>query len=962
VLTCRGTLFLTDLRMIFIPSDVQGPSWMDNMMTQDMKINGNLSSEQVILIRKLTIQIPISALQDVRYHAENLNSTVMIFEARDGSSIEFKIRRHISNRRMIMENSAMPVSSPHQHRATSVANAPEFSIIIDKARLSSPLYRSGLDTEDILPQLWCARIVDEIQWRIREDMIWILWTRYVKETVEKAYPTAEAAWLKNSRQVIDFEAEYQRLRIQDSNWILSDMNRSYGLCSTYPQCVVVPGILTDTDVYECSMHRSRERIPSLVWLHPTSKAPLCRSAQPMAGMSGSSNEADRKFCIAIKTSCPRGFPLRIADARPRLNANANAIQGKGFENISFLGGPKMASLVFLDVENIHVVRASYIKIKEGLMLPGMSSGSDTNNDVIASSKWLVHIAGLLRGASGIAESLIMGHPVLLHCSDGWDRTGQLSALSQVMLDPYYRSIHGFLVLVNKEFCGFGYRFESRHGKMISNSKESSPIFFQFLDAMYQLISQYPTQFEYTGYFLQMFAQAVYSGYFSSFRGNCERERRTYIRHVSHNENLSFADAEYSTIFCYVGILLRCPSTARLMVNAYYSQPTIHMNSSTASIFLRPKSSVNDMTVWRAGIFGYVPDIATHYAAYTPTETECLAIQSQTYSRWLSYLEIQSRHQDSNYIARVEMILHHDSYYNQPATSTPYQQVWDPTSLSFRKQHAKLAIGQNINVDSSISRKHISMSAKIVIWYRAEKALASSWPTLQEMKDKSQNIRVLMKKIYRALLQSEYRLKMKLRWMSARLTSLWIHSIVDDIVEETLVRCLRTDSVINPSEALDSAYAMVLSSSQSSMTSSGVKMDPIGAAKSISNKIRSLQWSSSKDRSISPSPGYSHSTVTEQSFDENDLAHIERSSSDDRLYRSEMTEDEEQVIVNVLSSEVQTPTSSSPRSIPFDPLSGILEESSSAKGKTVIKRSRSGENQSPEKTSFAGKVMNMIIKS
>ena len=31
-------------------------------------------------------------------------------------------------------------------------------------------------------------------------------------------------------------------------------------------------------------------------------------------------------------------------------------------------------------------------------------------------------------------------PVLVHCSDGWDRTPQLTALSQLLLDPYYRTI------------------------------------------------------------------------------------------------------------------------------------------------------------------------------------------------------------------------------------------------------------------------------------------------------------------------------------------------------------------------------------------------------------------------------------------------------------------------------------------------------------------------------------------
>ncbi len=32
-----------------------------------------------------------------------------------------------------------------------------------------------------------------------------------------------------------------------------------------------------------------------------------------------------------------------------------------------------------------------------------------------------------------------GRPVLVHCSDGWDRTPQLVALTELMLDSFYRT-------------------------------------------------------------------------------------------------------------------------------------------------------------------------------------------------------------------------------------------------------------------------------------------------------------------------------------------------------------------------------------------------------------------------------------------------------------------------------------------------------------------------------------------
>ena len=43
------------------------------------------------------------------------------------------------------------------------------------------------------------------------------------------------------------------------------------------------------------------------------------------------------------------------------------------------------------------------------------------------------------------QTLLSGASVLVHCSDGWDRTAQTCALTSLFLDPYYRNLHGFMV-------------------------------------------------------------------------------------------------------------------------------------------------------------------------------------------------------------------------------------------------------------------------------------------------------------------------------------------------------------------------------------------------------------------------------------------------------------------------------------------------------------------------------------
>lgn len=60
---------------------------------------------------------------------------------------------------------------------------------------------------------------------------------------------------------------------------------------------------------------------------------------------------------------------------------------------------------------------------------------------LESTKWLQHLSLLLKAALLVVNAVDRDHrPVLVHCSDGWDRTPQIVALSKLLLDPYYRTI------------------------------------------------------------------------------------------------------------------------------------------------------------------------------------------------------------------------------------------------------------------------------------------------------------------------------------------------------------------------------------------------------------------------------------------------------------------------------------------------------------------------------------------
>ena len=154
----------------------------------------------------------------------------------------------------------------------------------------------------------------------------------------------------------------------------------------------------------------------------------------------------------------------IVDARPTVNAYAMQAVGMGSENMD---NYPFATKAYLGIDNIHVMRDSLNKVVDTLKESDLTP-LPPNKDSLAKSGWLKHISNMLDGVGLIARQVGVQHShVLIHCSDGWDRTSQLSALSQLCLDPYYRTLDGFIVLVEKDWLSFGHMFAHRSGHLSS---------------------------------------------------------------------------------------------------------------------------------------------------------------------------------------------------------------------------------------------------------------------------------------------------------------------------------------------------------------------------------------------------------------------------------------------------------------------------------------------------------------
>lgn len=235
------------------------------------------------------------------------------------------------------------------------------------------------------------------------------------------------------------EKEYLRMGIGDSKkWRITNVNKDFKFCETYPSIIVVPSITSDKELELIAEFRSKNRIPVLCWVKFEQNehyGAIFRSSQPLCGMSGKRNYYDENYLKVIAEMNDENKILHVLDARPYINALANCTTGGGYENEKYYVNCRLS---FLNIENIHAMRDSL----------GASTDRDFSTN-LENSKWLDHIKLILDGTLKVVQLIDSNFNILVHCSDGWDRTAQLTSLSMLVLDKYYRTIKGFQVLIEK---------------------------------------------------------------------------------------------------------------------------------------------------------------------------------------------------------------------------------------------------------------------------------------------------------------------------------------------------------------------------------------------------------------------------------------------------------------------------------------------------------------------------------
>uniref|UniRef100_A0A158P5Z0 Phosphatidylinositol-3-phosphatase n=1 Tax=Angiostrongylus cantonensis TaxID=6313 RepID=A0A158P5Z0_ANGCA len=323
---------------------------------------------------------------------------------------------------------------------------------------------------------------------------------------------------------LDWGVEFTRQGV-DGEWAENDLNESYRSCDTYPERLWLPVSANKTILMGSCRFRSRGRLPVLTYFYKPNGAAICRCAQPLTGFSARCVE-DEKLMGLIGKANKNFDTLFLVDTRPIMNAMVNKVQGKGFEDERNYSNTRFH---FFDIENIHVMRSSQIKLLEACTKSRTVANYLRS---LESSGWLKHLRAIVECSTFLADSISKGISCVVHCSDGWDRTSQTVSLAQLLLDPFFRTIHGFQVLIEKDWLGFGHKFDDRcaHVGALNDeaAKEISPIFSQFLDCVHQIMRQRPRAFQFNDRYLIDIHEHVYSCQFGTFIGNCEKDRKASV--------------------------------------------------------------------------------------------------------------------------------------------------------------------------------------------------------------------------------------------------------------------------------------------------------------------------------------------------------------------------------------------------------------------------------------------------
>jgi len=367
-----------------------------------------------------------------------------------------------------------------------------------------------------------------------EELLDILvrYTKVKNPTSMFAYTYRESIVLPKSWHRIDddtapnfYHVQHEVYRLDllaSSEWKLADQC----ICSSYPSQVVIPqSAYAKGKLKLWSEFHTNGCFPIVTWRNHTNGNILLRSGTSAAirGSCDSRNIVDEEImnsiCSASSSKSTKQRDLYIfTDRYTSIGGYSNSATLKKGESSTLKRSTSFyyphCKLVHFD--NLPAVNASHTS---ALKLLNVLTKSDDIHYLssIEDTGWLKEISTLLDYALCIMTSLNKNNAsVLVSLGNGIERVAQLSSLVQLLIDPYYRTLDGFQVLIQKEWLSIKHSFYKRNLLDFSSEEELSPLFLQFLDCVYQISLQFPTAFQFSNDFLEFLAIHSYSGRFDNF--------------------------------------------------------------------------------------------------------------------------------------------------------------------------------------------------------------------------------------------------------------------------------------------------------------------------------------------------------------------------------------------------------------------------------------------------------------
>ena len=315
-----GTLFLTDMRLMFIPSSFvigsihqnQGiengdrGSWArktDNNATFKPQHFHSEAERTFVTVDNQTgfqshglmmaFSVPLALISRVKYPRYGRDTTARgNVKNRDKRNASFPVlkvyTKHFALPRFTVLSEGMCSEHDVRNLSQNLGN---------DNHLPSHLEGFG---DPASAKVACCRIYERLRYQLfvlhENEEATVRPDNFRLSVKDHQYPESMKKYpLRNFSHIYDIHREFARQCVSPRYWRLSEVNRSYEVSPTYPPLLMVPKRIEDEDIKASARFRSRGRLPVLTWHHPANGAVIMRSAQPLVGLRRKSCEEDEKL-------------------------------------------------------------------------------------------------------------------------------------------------------------------------------------------------------------------------------------------------------------------------------------------------------------------------------------------------------------------------------------------------------------------------------------------------------------------------------------------------------------------------------------------------------------------------------------------------------------------------------------------------------------------------------------------